>query len=107
VPVTTIEYPTAFQMDKRETLPLAFDMSAWLGIGDTIAFDNKLPVELRRISDGNNYTDGLQGAVGTAGQLVIQSVGNLEAGERYYLIIPFVSRGATFAPRLQIVCAKL
>jgi hypothetical protein len=107
MPVMTIEYPTAFQMDKRETLPIAFDMSHWLGQGDTVTFDDKLPVELRRVSDGNNYAEGLQGSVGTAGQLVIQSVGNLEPGERYYLIVPFVSRGATFAPRLQITCAKL
>ena len=94
-----------YELDAREDQVLTFDLTAWALPGDAI--DSAGTPELRRISDGGNYSAGLRGDPIIDGLLIAQEVSLLEPGERYWLILPCQANGQVFAPRLQIVCPPL
>jgi hypothetical protein len=79
-----------FQAGSTETLPLAVDISARLGSGET---PTSPASELRDITTGTMYPAGLSGSASVNGSNILQSVTALQKGHRYLLVVSFTAGG--------------
>jgi len=96
--------PDSFEMASQETLPITFDATSLLLVGETISVAN---AELIQLDTGVDYANGKLGPVAIAGTQVTQTVTGLVPRKRYRLVIQFtVAANKTWAPYLLIECPE-
>ena|SRR5215831_2033818 len=96
--------PDVFAMSSHETLPLAFDVSALLLVGETPTSPSALLIQL---DTGLDYPAGRTGTPIIQGTQIIQTVTALQAGKHYRLVIEFnAAAGKIWAPSLLIDCPE-
>lgn len=90
------------EMLSTERLPLAFDMTAVLGQSESVT---AATVTLTDIASGTDYATGLIGNPLIASPVVTQTVGLLQSGHRYRMVVTVsVSAGKSPARYLEIGC---
>jgi len=97
--------PKIFLMGSQETLPLTFDATQLLDVGESIAWAQ---ASLTQIDNGADYSAiGLLGTVAVAGTDVTATVTSLLPRKRYRLVIQFeVAANKVWAPYLLIECPE-
>ena len=96
--------PDSFEMASQETLPITFDATSLLLVGETISVAS---AELIQLDTGIDYMNGKLGPVAVAGAQVTQTVTGLLPRKRYRLVIQFtVAANKTWAPYLLIECPE-
>jgi hypothetical protein len=91
-------------MGSQESLPLSFDASAVLLVGESIS---NAESQLIQIDNGQDYVAGRPTGVTVAGALLTQTVTALQPRKRYRLVIQFsVALNKTWAPYLMIDCPE-
>ena len=96
--------PGSFEMASQETLPITFDASSLLLVGESISVAN---AELIQLDTGVDYIAGRLGPVAVAGTQLTQTVTGLVPRKHYRLVIQFtVAINKTWAPYLLIECPE-
>jgi hypothetical protein len=96
--------PETFEMSSYETLPIAFDISGLLLVGETPSGPS---AQLIQIDTGMDYAPGHPGSPIIQSTQLIQTVTALQVGKRYRLVIQFsAAPGKVWAPSLLIECPQ-
>jgi len=96
--------PDSFEMASQETLPITFDASSLLLVGETISVAS---AQLIQLDTGVDHVSGRMGPVAVAGTQVTQTVTGLVPRKHYRLVIQFtVAVNKTWAPYLLIECPE-
>jgi hypothetical protein len=91
-------------MASQETLPITFDASSLLLVGESISVAS---AQLIQVDTGVDYVSGRLGPVAVAGSQVTQTVTGLVPRKQYRLVIQFtVAVNKTWAPYLLIECPE-
>lgn len=94
--------PDVFEMTSHETLPLTFDASDLLLVGEAIT---SATATLTRVDSGVSYAAGLLGTVAVAGTDLTATVTALQPRTSYRLMVSFqVAVNKIWAPYLLIDC---
>jgi hypothetical protein len=75
--------PPELEMASTATMPLAFDISPWVAVGDVPTAPT---AKLYREPERTEYALGIKG-VGLVGEKVYVTVGDLEADQSYLLLV--------------------
>jgi hypothetical protein len=95
-------YPEFFRMDSWEQLPLTFDCSSVVDVGQGISMAS---AQLIQLTTGRSYLGGLYGPVQVSGTDLTQIVYQLVPPNRYRLVMQFQTAPQTiWAPYLIIEC---
>ncbi len=96
--------PNTFEIGSRETVPLRFDMSALLAVGESVASP---AAALWDITTGSSYGSGLSGGAGTTGNVILQTITGLVSGHTYRLMIGMTPAvGKTLFADVQLICPE-
>jgi hypothetical protein len=96
-------YPEFFRMDSWEQLPLTFDCSSVVDVGQSIF--PTASAQLIQLNIGRPYAGGLYGPVQQNGTDLTQIVYHLVPPNRYRLVMQFQTDAQTiWAPYLIIEC---
>lgn len=94
--------PQTYDMASTETLPLAFDLSPVLALGETVSSPSCVLTDL---TTGRPHAAGLSGSPSLATSTVTQTVTALQPGHRYRLTLSFtVAAGKVRTVELIIEC---
>lgn len=94
--------PNVFPMASFETLPLTFNTAARLLVGEAPTDATATLVDKR---SNASYSNGLSGSASINGNIITQTVTNLQAGHRYWLFVSFTAAvGKRWTGVLEIVC---
>lgn len=97
--------PNPFEMGSLETLPLTFDATPVLLVGESVTWAQ---ATLTQVDNGVDYsTIGLAGPVAVAGPELTATVTSLLPRKRYRLVVQFeVAPNKVWAPSLLIECPE-
>lgn len=91
--------PPEFEATSFGVYPLAFDFGPWVAVGDPPA--SQPTARLIRQPEKTSFPTGVI-SIGLSGTTLVATVGNLEAGHDYYLIVG-VTLGTTKKPTAAIL----